>query len=109
MSIADPFCSLIYDVGVENGDDSAQYLELGYRVVGVEASPLAVQTIGARFKAEIAQGRYILVPVGIAESDGVTPFWVCDDHPPWSSFDRDIASRNGSRHHQVEVQTRSFG
>jgi hypothetical protein len=62
-----------------------------------------------RFAPEIAAGRYVLLPVGIAEKSGVAPFWVCDDHPQWSSFDPAIASRAGSRHHRVDVETRPFG
>ena len=99
---------LIYDVGSENGDDSAYYLCKGYKVVGIEASPLAVEKLQRRFAAEIAEGRYVLLPVGIAEKSGRAAFWICDDHAPWSSFDRAIASRNGSRHHSVTVQTRPF-
>jgi len=99
---------LIYDVGVGNGDDSAYYLQKGYQVVAVEASPVAVERLRRRFAAEIDDGRYVLVPAGIAEQDGEATFWVCDDHAEWSSFDRSIASRNGARHHEVAVRTRRF-
>lgn len=99
---------LIYDVGVENGDDSAYYLHKGFRVVGIEASPIAVEKLRVRFAKEISDGVYTLLPVGIAEEAGHATFWVCDDHPPWSSFDREIASRRGSRHHAVTVETRPF-
>ena len=99
---------LIYDVGVENGDDSAYYLHKGFRVVGIEASPPAVARLRRRFAAEIADGRYTLLPVGIAARSGEAIFWVCDDMPQWSSFDRSIASRGGARHHQAIVETRTF-
>ena len=100
---------LIYDVGVENGDDSAYYLTRADKVVGVEANPVAAANLRRRFAPEIAAGRYVLLSVGIAETSGVAPFWVCDDHPQWSSFDREIARRAGSRHHRVDVETRPFG
>ena len=99
---------LIYDVGVENGDDSAYYLHSGFRVIGVEASPIAADSLRTRFADEIGSGRYILLNVGIAETAGEAAFWVCDDHPPWSSFDRSIAGRNGARHHSEIVETRAF-
>ena len=99
---------LIYDLGVENGDDSAYYLHAGFRVVGVEASPVAAERLRARFTDEIRSGRYVLLNVGIADAAGEAPFWVCDGHPPWSSFDRDIASRGGARHHAEIVETRPF-
>lgn len=100
---------LIFDIGVCNGDDSAYYLHKGFSVVGVEASPLLVPKLERRFAAEIRDGRYRLVTVGIAEREGEADFWICDDLPEWSSFDRSIASRNGSRHHAVKVETRRFG
>jgi FkbM family methyltransferase len=100
--------NLIYDVGVCNGDDSAYYLHKGYRVVGIEASPLLLEPLRKRFEGAIGDGRYQLLPVGIAETAGEAPFWVCDDRPEWSSFDRSIASRKGFRHHCVQVETRPF-
>jgi len=100
---------LIFDLGVCNGDDSAYYLHKGRRVVGVEANPLLIPVLEDRFAREIAKGRYRLVPMGIAEADGKAKFWVCDDHPEWSSFDRSIASRNGCRHHGVTIATCRFG
>ena len=51
----------------------------------------------------------MLLPIGIAKAAGEAEFWVCDDQPKWSSFDRSIASRNGARHHPVTVRTRRFG
>jgi FkbM family methyltransferase len=99
---------LIYDIGACNGDDSAYYLHKGFRVVGVEASPPAVASLEERFQSEIESGRYTLVPKGIAAGQGKTDFWVCDDWPEWSSFDRNLASRNGARHHKVAVKTCRF-
>jgi FkbM family methyltransferase len=99
---------LIFDIGVCNGDDSAYYLHKGYRVVGVEANPAAVEQLQERFRSEIDSGRYTLVAAGIAAGSGQSDFWVCDDRPDWSSFDRLVASRNGARHHRVPVTTLRF-
>lgn len=99
---------LIFDVGVCNGDDSAYYLHKGYRVIGVEASPVQIPHLRRRFAEAIRAGRYELVPMGIAQSEGQAQFWVCDDHAEWSSFDQSIASRSGARHHPVSVQTCRF-
>jgi FkbM family methyltransferase len=99
---------LVFDLGVCNGDDSAFYLHEGFRVVGVEANPLLIPALERRFADEIADGRYHLLNVGIAEQNGEAEFWVCDDHPEWSSFDRAIAGRSGSRHHSVRVPTCRF-
>lgn len=99
---------LIFDIGVCNGDDSAYYLHKGYRVIGVEANPLLLPRLRERFAQEIRDGRYELLGVGIAQADGEAKFWVCDDRPAWSSFDRSIASRNGCRHHSQTIPTRRF-
>jgi len=99
---------LLFDLGVCNGDDSAYYLHKGYRVVGVEANPLLIPALRRRFETEIRDGRYTLLHLGIAERDGEAEFWVCDDHPEWSSFDRSIASRAGARHHRETVPTCRF-
>ena len=41
--------------------------------------------------------------VAIANERGGRPFWLCDSHSEWSSFNRSIASREGSAHHQIMV------
>jgi hypothetical protein len=47
----------------------------------VEANPLLIEPLRRRFEAEIGDGRYELLGVGIAAEPGEAPFWVCDDHP----------------------------
>ncbi len=98
---------LVFDVGMNDGRDSAYYLRRGHSVIGVEADPLLAKQSQQRFRREIEEGRFSVVNVGIAEREGEAEFWVCDDWSPWSSFDRENASRNGSRHHaeQVELTT----
>jgi predicted RNA methylase len=41
---------LVYDVGMNNGDDSAFYLRAGFRVVAVEANPLLCRAAESRFR-----------------------------------------------------------
>jgi FkbM family methyltransferase len=99
---------LIYDVGMHNGDDTAYYLHLGYRVVGIEASPLMIATLRKRFFQDISGGRLTLLNVGVAKSEGQLDFWICDEVSEWSSFNLEIASRNGAKHHSVSVDTLTF-
>ncbi len=98
----------IYDVGVNDGADTAFYLSQGFRVVGIEANPLLAKDLKTRFSASIEDGSFTLLEIGIGREEGEFEFWVCDDHSDWSSFDREIASRNGARHHGVVVKTRRF-
>ena len=99
---------LIFDIGANNGDNSAYYLRRGFRVVAVEANTAMVEVLRNRFSNELRSGLFELLPCGIAAEGGQFDFWVCDDNPDWSSFDRSTASRNGARHHKQSVKTRTF-
>jgi FkbM family methyltransferase len=98
----------IYDVGVHDGKDSAYYLARGFRVIGVEASPVMAAHLQSRFASEIQQGEFVLVNVAIAETEGEAEFWI-SEHSEWSSFNRDMASRDGRGCTPVTVKTRPFG
>jgi FkbM family methyltransferase len=99
---------LIYDIGMNNGDDTAYYLYRGFRVVAVEADPKLVLIAKQRFANEISAKRLIILNIGITEQPGNLPFWVCETHSQWSSFDRSIASRNGSPHRSISVECHRF-
>lgn len=100
--------NLIYDVGVHDGSDTAYYLHLGYHVVGIEANPIMFDMTIKRFLREIHERRFIPLNIGVAATVGQMDFWVCDDVSEWSSFNSEIASRNGAKHHSVTVKTRTF-
>ncbi|MFO7662988.1 MAG: FkbM family methyltransferase [Chloroflexota bacterium] len=100
--------NLVYDVGMNNGDDTAYYLHLGYNVVAIEADQKLVEQAVQRFFNHIADGRLTILNFAIAEREGVSTFWICDDNPIWNSFDRSIASRNGARCHAINVECRRF-
>ncbi|HXU20465.1 MAG TPA: FkbM family methyltransferase [Verrucomicrobiae bacterium] len=93
---------LIYDVGLFDGGDSAYYLARGYRVVAIDANPSMVERARSRFKADVEAKRLNLLNVGIAKSPGTATFWV-SDKPEWSSFNREIASRDDTHHRPVPV------
>ena len=98
---------LIYDVGVNDGADTAFYLSLGHRVIGIEASPFMAEALRGTFAKEIADGRFTLLDIGIAETEGALDFWE-SRVSEWSSFHREIASRNGTPHYRAAVRTRLF-
>jgi FkbM family methyltransferase len=98
---------LIYDVGLFDGADTAYYLFRGFNVVAIDANPVMVDKASSRFAKEIQEGRLTLLNVGISREDGTMEFWV-SDVPEWSSFDRAIASREGTRHTAVAVATKPF-
>ncbi|HVT51332.1 MAG TPA: FkbM family methyltransferase [Dongiaceae bacterium] len=98
---------LIYDVGANDGADTAYYLSLGHRVVAIEANPVLAEQLRRRFADEIAAGRLTLLNIGVAETEGEMDFWV-SENPVWSSFHREIAARQGASHYKIRVPTRLF-
>jgi len=100
---------LIYDAGMNNGDDTAHYLWRGFRVLAIEANPDLVTDAAMRFAGEIETGRLRILNVGIAAEEGEFSFWICDTDSRLSSFDRRLASLDGCcPHHEIRVPCRRF-
>lgn len=100
---------LVFDIGVNTGQDTAYYLRRGFRVVGVDANPQMIAACERRFQAEIEAGRLILRNVGLAAEEGVASFFVSEgNRGVWSSIDPVLASRGDFGTRQIAVQTRSL-
>src|SRR5215831_6064012 len=97
---------LIYDVGMNNGDDTAYYLRRGFRVIAIEANTHLAKCAAERFRTQISSGQLRILNIGIAAEEGELPFWICETYSEWSSFDRKRASRGP--HHEVMVPCRRF-
>jgi FkbM family methyltransferase len=82
--------SLVYDVGMFNGDDTAYYLEKGFRVVGIEANPRLISRLTERFDAEIQQKRLVIENVAVAEAEGEVELFIAGTDKPQSSLTRRI-------------------
>jgi FkbM family methyltransferase len=95
--------NLIYDVGMNNGDDTAYYLHQGYRVVAIEADPALVADARERFAGAVRDGRLTLLNVGIAREETRAQFWICEGKSVWNSFDHGVASRNGHKCHAIDL------
>jgi FkbM family methyltransferase len=107
MSKYDP--GLIYDVGMNNGDDTAYYLRRGFSVVAIEPNPALVASASERFRREIKVGRLTILNVGVAAENGELPFWVCLTDSRLSSFDRCDASLDGCHPvEEIRVACRTF-
>ena len=65
-----PEGDLIYDVGANNGDDTAAYLPRGFRVVAVEANPILCEDMRKRFADDIKLGRAFIVNKAIDRRGG---------------------------------------
>jgi len=99
---------LVFDVGMNNGDDTAYYLHRGFRVVAIEADPTLADAGRQRFADAIRDRRLEVVNAAIGPRQEVADFWVCEQHREWNSFDRAIASRNGLPHYAIPVQCYPF-
>ena len=86
---------LVFDIGLNNGDDAAYYLHLGYRVVGVEANPLLAAQCSQRFEREIRAGQIKVVNAGILRQPGEFAFYRSLQEDGWSTFEPDINQKPG--------------
>jgi FkbM family methyltransferase len=85
---------LAFDVGGFDGADTARYLDLGYRVICIEASPRMAAKLRERFSAQIASGLCEILNVGAGDQAGNLPFYIANG-PALSSFDKAWAEQVG--------------
>jgi FkbM family methyltransferase len=83
---------LVFDIGLNNGDDAAYYLHLGYRVVGVEADPLLAAHCSQRFEREIRSGQMTVVNAGILKRPGEFTFYRSVQDDGLSTFEPNRAA-----------------
>jgi len=103
--------SLIIDVGMHTGEDTAFYLAKGFDVVAIEANPVVIEAARDRFSEEIATGRLRVLEAAIAPQSGKVPLAVAEDMTIWSSLSPDFVRRNqalGTKYEYVEVKAIRF-
>jgi FkbM family methyltransferase len=98
---------VVFDIGMNNGDDTCYYLRQGCQVIAVEANPLLCEQARDRFRDEIGTGRLKVENVGIASESGELTFWV-SDHSVWSSFLESTARKGGASATPILVRTMRF-
>lgn len=77
---------LVYDVGMNNGDDADYYLKKGYRVIGIDANPRSCAQCEERFKSEIREGRMVVLNVGVGAIEEEKQFFIHSSDDPLSTF-----------------------
>jgi len=77
---------LVYDVGMNNGDDCAYYLAKGCRVVAIEANPALCVDAALRFADDLTTGRLTILNLGIADTAGQATFHVHRTNSVLSTF-----------------------
>lgn len=95
---------VIFDLGMNNGDDTDFYLKRGFRVVALEANPKLCRAAERRFASQVADGLLQIVHAAIWERPGRQTFYVNRDNDHWSSLDPAWATRNDSAVEAVEVE-----
>ena len=89
---------LIYDVGMNHGEDTAHYLSKHFRVIGVEANPVLAKECRSRFVDALNAKRLFIEPVAVAETTGVRKFWVNETNDAFSALDQNAGTRCGAFH-----------
>jgi len=96
--------TLVFDLGMNNGDDTASYLAAGHRVVALEANPELAAAARHRFAPEISEGRLTILAQAIWHTPGPLTFFINTKNDHWSSLDAGWAGREDSACRPVEVQ-----
>ncbi len=67
---------LVYDVGMNNGDDTDYYLTKGYNVVAIDANSTICEKARRRFSDAIAAKKLIIINAGISDKRSVDTFYI---------------------------------
>jgi FkbM family methyltransferase len=97
--------NLIFDVGMNNGDDSAFYLAKGFDVVGVEADPAMANIATETLQDAIDAGRMKIENVAISDDPGEIEFYINHLNPKWSSAIERVGDRGNLGHTKITVPT----
>ncbi len=98
---------LIFDVGMNAGQDTEFYLAKGFRVVAIDANPDLCQQVATRNRNHILNGRLTILNVGIAKEPADLVFYVNKTSDDWSSFDKSYGQRGG-KYEEISVKCRTF-
>jgi FkbM family methyltransferase len=108
--------SLIFDIGMHKGEDTAFYLAKGYRVVGIEADPDLAEFCRRRFASDIFRGRLLLIQGAVVAKDcvdqGKVRFYQNPSVSVWGTIDhawRDRNRRLGSDSLEIDVDCVNLG
>ena len=94
---------LVFDLGMNNGDDAAFYLSRGFDVIALDANPSLCAAAQHRFATAIGEGRLTIINAAISNETGEAPFHINLDNDHWSSLDLGWAGRDASRCREIRV------
>jgi len=101
---------LIFDVGMHRGEDTAYYLQKGFRVVAIEADPALAADGRARFADALADGRLTVIEGAVvapgAAAGATVRFYRNRANSVWGTVVPEWAERNagfGAASETIEV------
>jgi FkbM family methyltransferase len=101
-----PQPDLIFDLGMHRGDDARFYLDKGFRVMALEASPTMCAHVRLTQAEAIAAGRLVIEEAALWHRGGEEiSFWLNPVKDDWSSALRDWATKGNHAVQEVRVRT----
>ena len=96
----------IFDIGMNNGEDTKYYLEKGYNVVAIEANDDLCSISRNRFSKEIEEGKLFIINKCLSEDfNSKVTFWINKENNNISSVDYNWANRYNDSLLSKEVLT----
>ena len=78
---------MIFDIGMHIGRDTNFYLQKGFKVVAVEASPVLAKQSEERFRDHISSGQLTIVNKALVEDQTESvEFYVNDEKNDWGTL-----------------------
>lgn len=90
------------------GNDTAYYLDRGFKVIAIEADPILCKNARNRFKYYIDNKQLNIINIGVAPKSGTMTFWVCEKKSVYNSFNKELSSRINYPLYPIEVEVKTF-
>jgi FkbM family methyltransferase len=109
--------NLVYDVGLNQGEDTEFYLKKGFKVIAFEANPDSAEFCRKKFADAVERGDLVIVEGAIVDHQNqlnghsTTKFYRNVDHRLWGSASEDFALRSevlGTTNEVIEVKVTDF-
>jgi FkbM family methyltransferase len=95
--------NLIFDIGMDECQDTRLYLKKGFRVVAVDANPAVCEAGAKLFPKEVATGQLTILNRAISPTRAPLPFHVCRSLSMLSTADDFMRSRQEKDGHVFET------
>lgn len=96
---------LIFDIGMHMAQDTAYYLQKGYRVVAVDAFPEMIEKAQTQFSLQVQNGTLTLLNYAMAEADHETVEFYISEKTEWNSIKKNISTRQNQKANSIKVPT----